>query len=98
MVLIPAQHYGVHLGPVQVPCHEGMPRYTDDGLNFYYAQEDILFEKQKEKSWSHNIIRPNAIIGFTPGSKYFILSHAFSIHPVQYWTLTSGKRMACPRL
>jgi hypothetical protein len=44
------------------------PRW-DDGANFYHAQEDFLFELQKQRQWHYNIIRPQAIIGFTPGGK-----------------------------
>lgn len=62
------QNYGVHLGPAPTPLSEDMPRYDDKGLNFYYAQEDFMFKLQKMRSWSWNVIRPNAIIGFTPGS------------------------------
>jgi len=47
-----------------------MPRYDDKGLNFYYVQEDFMFNLQAQRKWSYNIIRPNAIVGFTPGSKY----------------------------
>ncbi|KAJ5080948.1 hypothetical protein N7456_013658 [Penicillium angulare] len=61
------KNYGVHLGPVKQPCDERHPRYDDKGMNFYYPQEDFLFELQKERNWTYNIIRPNAIIGFTPG-------------------------------
>ncbi len=46
-----------------------MPRYDDKGENFYYPQEDFMFALQKKRKWSHNIIRPNGIIGFTPGSE-----------------------------
>jgi hypothetical protein len=46
-----------------------MPRYEDHGENFYYIQEDFMFQRQQGKKWSYNIIRPNAIVGFTPGSK-----------------------------
>lgn len=63
------QHYGCHLGPTECPLHEDMQRYDDDGLNFYYPQEDFLFKLHAERNWSWNVIRPNAIIGFTPGSK-----------------------------
>lgn len=59
-----------------------MPRYDDKGENFYYNQEDFLFGMQKHRTWSYNVIRPNAIIGFTPGgaspplppSTYYLLS------------------------
>lgn len=64
------QNYGVHLGPVPVPLVEDLPRYDDKGLNFYYAQEDFMFKLQEQRKWSWNIIRPNAIVGFTPGSKF----------------------------
>ncbi|KAL4761199.1 SDR family oxidoreductase [Aspergillus foveolatus] len=62
------KHYGVHLGPVKQPCSEEHPRYDDKGENFYYSQEDFLFAMQKNRNWTYNIIRPNAIIGFTPGN------------------------------
>lgn len=62
-----SKHYGAHLGPVQVPLTEDIPRYDDGGYNFYYSQEDYMFEVQKRRgTWSHNIIRPNGIVGFTP--------------------------------
>jgi hypothetical protein len=48
---------------------EDLPRYEDHGLNFYYPQEDFMFDLQKRRKWSYNIIRPNGIVGFTPGSK-----------------------------
>ncbi|KAJ5161864.1 hypothetical protein N7492_007256 [Penicillium capsulatum] len=61
------KHYGVHLGPVKVPVEETCPRYEDHGENFYYPQEDYLREVQaRRKTWSYNVIRPNAIIGFSP--------------------------------
>ncbi|KAF3349230.1 hypothetical protein VD0002_g1134 [Verticillium dahliae] len=60
------KNYGVHLGPVEVPIHEGMPRYQDHGENFYYPQEDYLFDLASKREWDWNVIRPNAIIGFTP--------------------------------
>lgn len=60
------KNYGVHLGPVAAPVREDYPRYDDKGENFYFYQEDSLFELHKQRSWSWNVIRPNAIIGFTP--------------------------------
>ncbi|KAM0332013.1 hypothetical protein ACHAQA_002279 [Verticillium albo-atrum] len=60
------KHYGVHLGPIEVPIHEGMSRYDDHGENFYYPQEDYLFDLASKRDWNWNVIRPNAIIGFTP--------------------------------
>ncbi|PKX88822.1 SDR family oxidoreductase [Aspergillus novofumigatus IBT 16806] len=61
------KYYGVHLGPVKVPLEEDFPRYNDQGYNFYYSQEDYLRAVQKRRrTWSYNIIRPNAINGFAP--------------------------------
>ncbi|KAJ4191687.1 hypothetical protein NW759_016670 [Fusarium solani] len=60
------KYYGVHLGPVEAPIHEEMQRYEDRGENFYYPQEDVLCKVATERSWDWNVIRPNAIIGFTP--------------------------------
>ncbi|KAH9204535.1 hypothetical protein DL95DRAFT_495960 [Leptodontidium sp. 2 PMI_412] len=61
------KHYGAHLGPTECPLHEEMLRYDDKGEMFYYNQEDFLFALHKKRKWSWNVIRPNAIIGFTPG-------------------------------
>ena len=63
------QHYGPHLGPVKAPMTEDLPRYDDKGENFYYPQEDFMFNLWKQRKWSWNVIRPNGIVGFTPGSK-----------------------------
>ena len=63
------QNYGCHLGPVETPLHEGIPRYEDHGLNFYYSQEDFMFRLHAQRKWSWNVIRPGGIVGFTPGSK-----------------------------
>ncbi|POS76164.1 hypothetical protein DHEL01_v205434 [Diaporthe helianthi] len=60
------KNYGMHLGPVEVPVHEEIPRYEDHGENFYYAQEDIMFELAAKRGWHWNVIRPKAIIGYTP--------------------------------
>ncbi|KAF9884380.1 hypothetical protein FE257_001836 [Aspergillus nanangensis] len=60
------KHYGAHLGPIEVPMVETLPRYEDDDLNFYYQQEDFMFNLHAQRSWSWNVIRPNGIVGFTP--------------------------------
>lgn len=63
------QHYGAHLGPTRVPLVETMPRYEDHGENFYYDQEDFMFDLASKRNWTWNIIRPDAIIGFTPSGR-----------------------------
>ena len=64
------QHYGVHQGPMFAPISEELTPRWDDGTNFYHPQEDFMFALQKQRQWSYNIIRPQAIIGFTPGRKW----------------------------
>lgn len=57
--------------------HEGMGRYEDYGENFYYFQEDFMFELAAKRKWDWNIIRPNAIIGFTPAGEPYISCSIF---------------------
>ncbi|KAK2600408.1 hypothetical protein N8I77_009944 [Diaporthe amygdali] len=88
------KHYGVHLGPVEVPVHEGMARYEDYGENFYYIQEDFMFDLAAKRTWNWNIIRPMGIIGYTPaGNKFFYnavddASYAPSIADMSVWAST----------
>lgn len=70
MLTLPNQNYGVHLGPVEVPVHEGMARYEDYGENFYYIQEDFMFDLAAKRRWHWNIIRPMGIIGYTPAGMW----------------------------
>ncbi|KAK8584976.1 hypothetical protein V6N13_138918 [Hibiscus sabdariffa] len=53
--------------PHDPPCTEDLPRLNTS--NFYYTQEDILFEEMEKKeglTWS--VHRPNIIFGFSPYS------------------------------
>lgn len=52
------------------PISEEITPRWDDGHNFYFGQEDFMFALQAQRKWSYNIIRPQAIIGFTPGRKF----------------------------
>ncbi|KAL1614490.1 hypothetical protein SLS54_009748 [Diplodia seriata] len=75
------RHYGCHLGPTKQPITEDIPRYEDRGLNFYYQQEDFLFEVQKRRNqWSYNIIRPFGIIGYTPSANGMSLAVSFAVY------------------
>lgn len=62
-----SQHYGCHLGPVPIPVRESLGRSDTSGTNFYYEQEDYLFEMAAKRTWSYNIVRPHAIVGYAPG-------------------------------
>ncbi|KAF2843998.1 hypothetical protein T440DRAFT_512419 [Plenodomus tracheiphilus IPT5] len=86
------KHYGCHLGPTPAPMSEEHPRYDDKGLNFYYIQEDLLFTLHKKRQWSWNVIRPSAIVGFTPARSgmaqglsvalYFVICRELGEKPV----------------
>ena len=47
-----------------VPFRESLPRLP--GLNFYYNQEDVLFDRSKKNGFNWYVIRPAEIIGFAP--------------------------------
>ncbi|KAK3686428.1 hypothetical protein LTR37_019816 [Vermiconidia calcicola] len=59
------KYYNVHLQPVPSPAREEEPRRQGPIENFYFPQEDKLASAQKGKSWSWNVIRPEAIVGST---------------------------------
>jgi len=59
------KHYNVHLGPVPSPAREEERRREVPIGNFYFEQEDYLIERQKGQKWTWNVIRPEAIIGYT---------------------------------
>jgi nucleoside-diphosphate-sugar epimerase len=52
--------------PVQTPFNEEMPRVP--GENFYYAQEDVLFELAAKHGFNWSVARPHTIIGYGPGA------------------------------
>jgi nucleoside-diphosphate-sugar epimerase len=59
------KHYNVHLGPVNSPAREEDERRTASIDNFYFPQEDFMTAMQKGQKWTWNVIRPEAIIGWT---------------------------------
>ncbi|KAE8346313.1 hypothetical protein BDV24DRAFT_158557 [Aspergillus arachidicola] len=58
------RYYNVHLQPVPTPGREDQLRLVKCNENFYYHQEDFLGERQRGTTWSWNVIRPEAIIGY----------------------------------
>lgn len=52
-----AKNYGVHMGPARTPYVESDPRVELEP-NFYYPQEDLLFEHCKKHSIHWNILCP----------------------------------------
>jgi nucleoside-diphosphate-sugar epimerase len=51
--------------PVETPFTEEMPRVPGD--NFYYNQEDVLFELSAKHGFSWSVARPHTIVGYGPG-------------------------------
>ncbi|KAK3716889.1 hypothetical protein LTR37_006239 [Vermiconidia calcicola] len=63
------KNYGVHQGPVNVPCDENDPRVELGPANFYYPQEDILFEHcRSHPGTSYNVTMPSWILGAVKAS------------------------------
>jgi nucleoside-diphosphate-sugar epimerase len=69
--------YGAHLGQMPVPGKESAPRHPHP--NFYWAQEDLVRERQEKSGWHWTIFRPQAVIGFALGSAMNLLS-AFGVY------------------
>ncbi|GIZ48325.1 hypothetical protein CKM354_001139100 [Cercospora kikuchii] len=57
-----AKNYNVHQGPARTPHVESDPR-SNVAPNFYYPQEDLLFEYCKKNNTAWNIICPAWVIG-----------------------------------
>ncbi|KAF2461897.1 NAD dependent epimerase/dehydratase family protein-like protein [Lineolata rhizophorae] len=60
-----AKQYAIHLGPAEVPSFESDPRVTLES-NFYYPQEDALFEWCRKQGVHWNVVRPSHIWGAVP--------------------------------
>jgi nucleoside-diphosphate-sugar epimerase len=63
------KHYGPHIGRARVPCLESDPQPRHLAPNFYYDQEDLLFEFCKKHGVGWNVIRPPWIIGATTAAQ-----------------------------
>lgn len=60
-----AKNYGGHLGPTKVPQEETDPRVELEP-NFYYPQEDLVWEYCKETGAGYSIHMPGPIVGAVP--------------------------------
>ena len=58
--------YGAHLGAYRTPARETDPRLPIP--HFYYAQEDLLRERQASAEWTFTILRPDIVLGASAGS------------------------------
>lgn len=57
--------YGSHLGPYRTPAREDDPRHMPP--NFYYAQHDLVAERQRGKGWTFTTSRPHTVCGLSSG-------------------------------
>jgi nucleoside-diphosphate-sugar epimerase len=64
--------YGVHLGQMPIPGKEDAPRHIHP--NFYWAQEDLVRQRQQGRDWRWTILRPQAVVGFAIGSAMNLLT------------------------
>ncbi|KAH8697759.1 hypothetical protein BGW36DRAFT_427711 [Talaromyces proteolyticus] len=58
-----AKHYGVQIGRLRTPAIESDPYLSHLEPNFYYPQENSLFEYCKTNNTSWNVIRPAWVLG-----------------------------------
>ncbi|EIP96607.1 nucleoside-diphosphate-sugar epimerase [Opitutaceae bacterium TAV1] len=58
--------YGSDLGPYKTPAREDDPRLMPP--NFYYAQEELVRERQRGRSWHFTGFIPDAVCGFATGN------------------------------
>jgi nucleoside-diphosphate-sugar epimerase len=66
------KYYGQHLGPFPTPAREDDPRHMPP--NFYFAQQDLLAERQKGQKWTWSAARPDFVCDFSPGRGRNIVS------------------------
>ena len=59
-----SKYYGSDLGPYQTPAKESAPRITEN--NWYYAQQDFIVERSRDKAWHWSASRPHAICDGEP--------------------------------
>ena len=57
--------YGMHLGPFPMPAREDAD-ITHLPDNFYFAQQRMLAERQRDKHWAWSASRPTFIYDFAP--------------------------------
>ena len=60
-----AKNYGGHLGPTKLPQEESDPRVEFEP-NFYYPQEDALWEYCRKEKLGWNVLMPGPILGAVP--------------------------------
>jgi nucleoside-diphosphate-sugar epimerase len=60
------KYYGCHLGPFHTPAREDNPRIA--GNDFYYAEEDLVRQRQAGRAWTWTALRPHSVCGYAQGN------------------------------
>ncbi|SCO76943.1 related to wound-inducible protein AWI 31 [Fusarium oxysporum] len=78
-----AKNYGVHLGRVKIPMQETDPRMPEPPYppNFYYRQQDILYDFCKRNCVEWNVAFASEVLGFAQGN-FMNLASATAIYAV----------------
>ncbi|KAL4885960.1 hypothetical protein BJY04DRAFT_214153 [Aspergillus karnatakaensis] len=98
------KHYAFQFRDFTTPLVENTPRHEGPENIFYYQQEDDLFAIQKRTNrWDYNIIRPWAIVGYTPTyiginealpmAQYFLICRYLNEPPLWPGSLASYYRV-----
>ena len=64
-VVTGTNYYGLTLGPYRTPAREDDARHMPP--DFYYELEDYVAARQRGKSWTWSVSRPDVICDFRPG-------------------------------
>jgi hypothetical protein len=67
-----AKYYGLHLGPTATPMDEADPRHGIE-RNFYFPQEDFLYEYSRKNDSTWVVTRPCFILGAVEGAAMNII-------------------------
>jgi nucleoside-diphosphate-sugar epimerase len=66
------KYYASHLGPFRTPARESDPRTP--GADFYYAEEDLVRQRQAGKRWTWTAVRPHSVCGYAAGNPMSLVS------------------------
>ncbi|PNS21570.1 hypothetical protein CAC42_929 [Sphaceloma murrayae] len=79
------KHYGVEFPgtvDIQPPLKATAPRIPKPEADniFYYQQYDVLQDLAKDKSWNFYEVRPDVIVGFTPGTNFMNITQGVGFY------------------
>ncbi|KAB8349430.1 hypothetical protein FH972_023457 [Carpinus fangiana] len=83
--------------PIKTPLHESYPRIPKPYYDniFYYTQHDAVLAATNGKSWTFSEIRPDVIVGFTPGANFMNVAQGIGFY-LTLWREVYGKDTKVP--